>query len=235
MTRGQGFLILPLALWGMTIGLRGRGRLRFVSWLMLIWLLLIAEASVLGVLGRLLQPLGALTNAPNLARHGVILPFAWFGGLALLQIWDDRLSAALKGRLRRAAWPLMALTALIIVLIGIAFQPLISAMRPLLDLPSQTLSQDEAAALDWLRENTPVDALLAASDHNGWLPVIAERRAQHLRAVQYFEWDLLEQGGFGGEAPDYMFVPAGDHPPDDLSLELKFEQGGARVYQTAAD
>lgn len=235
MTRSQGFLILPLALWGMTIGLRERGRLRLVSWLMLIWLLLVAEAALLGVLGRLLPPLAALTHSPNLARHGVILPFAWFGGLALLRLWDQRLSAALKARLRRAAYPLMALTALIIVLIGIAFQPLISAMRPLFDLPPQTLSQDEAAALDWLRENAAENALLAASDGSGWLPVIAERRALNLRALQYFEWDLLERGGFDGERPDYVYIPAGDDPPGDRSLELLFEQGGARVYQMAAD
>ena len=43
MTRGQGFLHPATGALGMTIGLRGRGRLRFVSWLMLIWLLLIAK------------------------------------------------------------------------------------------------------------------------------------------------------------------------------------------------
>jgi len=229
MTRGQGLLILPLALWGITIGLRERGELRFVSRLLLIWLLLVLESALFGVLGRLLPPLGALTHAPNIARHGVILPFAWFGGLALLRLWDGRLTAALKGRLRCAAYPLMALTAVIIVLIGVAFQPLLSAVRPLLDLPPETLSRDEAAALDWLRENAPADALLLAGDGNAWLPVFAERRALDLRAAQYFEWDLLEKSG--GEAPDYLFVPAGDDPPEGISLDLVFEQGGAQVYR----
>ncbi len=215
MTRGQGLLILPLALWGITIGLRERGSTRFVSRLLLIWLLLVLESALFGVLGRLLPPLGALTHSPNIARHGVILPFAWFGALALLRIWDGLLTAALKGRLRRAAYPLMALTAVIIVLIGVAFQPLMSAVRPLLDLPPQTLSQDEAAALDWLREHAPVDALIMAGDGNAWLPVFAERRALDLRAAQYFEWDLLEQSGFDGETADYVFVPAGGDPPED--------------------
>ena len=235
MIRSQGFLIVPLALWGMTIGLRQRGSARLVSRLMLLWLLLVLETALLGVLGRLLPPLGALTHAPNIARHGVILPFAWFGGLALLQIWEVRLPAALKQRLRRAAWPLMALAALSILIIGAVFQPLLSALRPVLDLPPQTLSQDDAAALDWLRDNAPEESLLAASDGSGWLPVIAERRALNLRALQYFEWDLLERGGFDGERPDYVYVPAGDDPPGDRSLELLFEQGGARVYQMAVD
>ena len=235
MTRSQGFLIVPLALWGVTIGLRERGGTRYVSRLMLLWLLLILDAALLGVLGRLLPPLGALTNAPNLARHGVILPFAWFGGLALLGIWDARVPATLKPRLRRAAYPSMALTALVLVLTGLAFQPLMSAARPLLDLPPQTLSHDEAAALDWLRENAPDEALLLASDGSGWPPVVAERRAQDLRAVHYFEWDMLETSGISGETPDYLFVPAGHDPPGELSLELVFEQDGARVYVVIKD
>ncbi len=235
MTRSQGYLILPLALWGITIGLRGRGSVRFVSGLMLIWLLLVIEAALLGVLGRLMPPLGALTHAPNIARYGVILPFAWFAGLALLRLWEAHISTSLRQRLRRAAWPLMALAAVIIVLIGVAFEPLLSAMRPLLDLPPQTLSHDDAAALDWLRANAPDDALLAASDDSGWLPVIAERRALDFRAVRYFEWDLLDASGFAGAAPDYVFVPTGGVPPDGLSLELAFEQGGARVYQVPPD
>ncbi len=235
MTRGQGFLIVPLALWGMAIGLRQRGELRFVSWLMLFWLLLVIESALLGALGRLLPPLGALTHAPNIARHGVVLPFAWFGGLTLLRIWEARVPAMLKGRLRAAAYPLMALTLVIILLMGVAFQPLLSALRPLLDLPAETLSRDEAAALDWLRENAADDALLLAGDGGGWLPVVAERPALDLRAAQYFEWDLLETSGFNGEAPDFVFVPAGVDPPDDLSLELAFEQGRARVYAVAVD
>lgn len=235
MTRSQGLVIAPLALWGITIGLRERGQLRFVSGLMLIWLLLVIEAALPGVVGRLIPPLGALSHAPNIARHGVILPFAWFGGLALLRVWDARLNVALKRRLRRAAYPLMSLTAASIVLIGVAFQPLLGALRPLLDLPPQTLSHDQAAALDWLRENAPADAWLRASDGSGWLPVFAERPALDLRAVQYFEWDLLEQSGFAGEAPDYVFVPAGGEAPEGLALELAFEQGGARVYQVVAD
>lgn len=235
LTRGQGFLIVPLALWGMTIGLRQPGSARLVSRLMLLWLLLVLESTLLGVLGRLLPPLGALTHAPNIARHGVVLPFAWFGGLALLHGWDSRLPEALKQRLRAGAWPLLALAGLTIVMIGVAFQPLLGAVGPILDLPPQTLSQDEAAALDWLRENTPEAALLAASDGNAWLPVIAERPALNLRAARYFEWDLLEWSGFDSERPDYLFVPAGADPPDDRSLELLFAQGDARVYRMAAD
>ncbi|MDE2748408.1 MAG: hypothetical protein OXI34_05560 [Chloroflexota bacterium] len=223
----QGIFICLLALWGIWTGLRADGILRFVSLLMLIWLLLIIELSSFGVIGRLLPPLGALTNAPNLARHGVALPFSWFGGVALLQIWDDRLSAGLKLRLRASAYPLIVLAATLLLLLSLNFQPLLE----LLGFPPATISRDDAAALTWLRENTAADAVVMAADGDAWLPVFAERRASDFRAVRYFEWDLIEGAGLGRAEVDYVFVPAGMPPPEDMPLELVFEQNGARVYK----
>jgi len=223
----QGIFICLLALWGIWTGLRADGILRFVSLLMLIWLLLIIELSSFGVIGRLLPPLGALTNAPNLARHGVALPFSWFGGVALLQIWDDRLSAGLKLRLRASAYPLIVLAATLLLLLSLNFQPLLE----LLGFPPATITRDDAAALTWLRENTAADAVVMAADGDAWLPVFAERRASDFRAVRYFEWDLIEGAGLGRAEVDYVFVPAGMPPPEDMPLELVFEQNGARVYK----
>ena len=231
MLRSQGIVIVPLALWGIAIGLREPGRLRLVSLLMLAWLLLIFEASLVGAIGRLLPPLGTLTNAPNLARHGVILPFAWFGALALLQLWGSHLAAAFKQRLRAAAYPLMALAALLIGIVGVAFQPLLNTMRPILDLPPETVTRDDVAAMTWLRENTPDDATLLAADGSAWLPVFAERRAKDLRAVQYFEWDFLQRAEVGADEVDYVFVPADGDAPAEMPLKQVFEQGGARVYE----
>ncbi len=231
MTRAQGIIILPLVLWGMAIGLRARDSIRFSSLLMLVWLLLVVDSSLFGVIGGLLPPLGALTNAPNLARHGVILPFTWFAGLALLQIWEVRLSAAFKQRLRDAFNPLIALAAIVIVIVGVAFQPILSALRPILALPPQTLTRDDEAAMSWLRENTPDDALLLAADGGGWLPVFAERRALDLRAVQYFEWDFLGRADVSADDVGYVFVPAGMDAPVELPLKQVFEQDGARVFE----
>ena len=152
----HGIVICPLALWGIWTGLRADGIRRFVSQLMLIWLLLIIEMSSFGVIGRLLPSLGDLTNAPNLARHGVILPFSWFGGVALLQIWDERLNAILKHRLRAATYPLVALAPTLLILLSLNFQPVLD----LLGFPPATLTGDEADALTWLRENTAADAVV---------------------------------------------------------------------------
>ncbi len=234
MTRDQGFLILPLALWGIAIGLRESGITRFVSLLMLAWLLLVVESSLFGVVGSLLPFLGGLTNAPNLARHGVILPYAWFAGLALLKLWEAHLPTAIKQRLRRSAYPLMALTAALIVVCGVAFQPLVKVVGPLFAVPPATITEADLAAMAWLRENTPDDALLLAADGGGWLPTFAERRAIDYRAVRYFEWDFVQEAKVNLDEVDFVFVSAGGNAPDDLRLRLVFERGGARVFEALA-
>ena len=194
---------------------------------MLVWLLLVIELSAFGLIGRLLPPLAALTSAPNLARHGVILPFSWFGGVALLQFWDGRLPTSVKRRLRASAYPLIALAAILLLLLSLNFQPLLA----LLGFPPATITRDDAAALAWLRENTPADAVVMAADGNAWLPVFAERRATDIRAVRYFEWDLIKDAGFGRAEVDYVFVTGGTAPPENMPLELAFEQGPVRVYK----
>ena len=234
MTRGQGLLIALLALWGIRVSLREAGTMRQVSLLMLIWLLLILDFALVGVIGRLLPPLGDISNAPNLARHGVILPYAWFGGIALLQVWR-RLPGAIKTRVRAAAYPLMALIAGAVLLAGAAFHPLLAALGPALELPPLTVTRDDAAAMTWLRDNSRSNARLLSADGDGWLPVFAERRARDFRAVAYFEWGALRISDGLDETADYVFVPAGADPPAGLSMTLVFEQGGARVYTVVLD
>lgn len=227
---GNGVVIIPLAIWGITIAFRDRGRLRLVSLLMLLWLALILEFSLVGLTGKLLPPLGALVNAPNLARHGTILPLSWFGGLALLHIWETKLPQNLKRRLREMANPLMAATGLLLLALGLAFEPIVTTLRPLLNLPEQTMSPDDYAAMLWLRDNTPEDALVLSADGEGWLPVVAERRAVDFRAVAYFEWDGLD--GFVDERDvDFVFQPSAGAVLPDLPLNLVFEHGEARVFE----
>ncbi len=235
MTRGQGLCIVLLALWGMRIGLRESGPARQVSLLMFVWLLLILDLALFGLVGRILPPLGEISNAPNLARHGVILPYAWFGGLALLHVWNRRLSPEIKRRLRAADYALMALTGGAILLIGAAFHPILDALRPALELPPITVTRDDAAAMTWLRRNSGRDARLLSADGEGWLPVFAERRARDFRAVAYFEWGDLQNPDWVDEELDYVFAPAGAELPAGLSTTLVFEQGEARVFKVTGD
>lgn len=224
--RDHGVVIALLALRGAWIGLHSRGRLRFVSLLMFTWLLLVIEFSCLGVIGRLLSPLGQLTNAPNLARHGPILPFIWFGGVALLSMWDERVSTALKARLLKAALPIIAIAAVLLILLAVAFRPLLNA----LGFPPPSLTHDEVAAMTWLRENAPPDAIVLAADGSAWLPVFAERRAIDFSAVRYFEWDTVAGEYANNDDVDYAYVPA-NAAPKDSPLTLVFEQGNARIYE----
>ena len=231
---GSGVVIIPLAVWGITIALRDRGSLRLVSLLMLLWLALILEFSLVGLTGKLLPPLGALVNAPNLARQGTILPLSWFGGLALLHVWETKLLHNLKRRLRQLAYPLMTATGLLLLALAFAFEPIVTTLRPLLYLPEQTMSRDDYAAMLWLRDNTPEDATLLSADGEGWLPLVAERRSVDFRAVAYFEWDGLKGLAEEQEA-DYVFQPASGVDLPDLPLKLVFEQGEARVYSVMRD
>ncbi len=227
---GNGVVIVPLALWGIRIGLRERGIMRQVSLLMLACLLLIMELTLVGFVGRLLPSLGALVNAPNLARHGVILPLTWFAGLALLWLWDTRLSTALKHRLRHAANPLILACALAIIGLGVSFQPLLTVRQQVVDLPRETVTHDDIEAMTWLRDHAPEDAVLLAADGEGWLPIYAQRRAVDFRAVAYFEWDTIRRAG-AEPLVDFVFQSSAGAELPELPLKLVFEQGEARVYK----
>lgn len=227
----QGIGTAILALWGIFVGLRRFARLRFVSLVMLIWLLLVIEFSTIGVIGNLLPPLGELTNAPNLARHGPILPLAWFGGLALLDIWNRRLSRHLKGRLAQATYPIIAIAVALLIGGAAAFEPLLNW----LGFSPASLGQDDVAAMTWLRDNSPVEAVVSAADGDAWLPLFSERRAPNFRAVRYFEWELISDIDVDRSEIDYVYAPGYAEPPASLSLELVFEQGDARVYEVVEE
>ena len=228
---GQGILIVPLAILGAWVGLRQSGDRRLVTGAMIGWLLLVLDFALLGLLGRLLPPLAELVNAPNLARHGVILPFGWLGGLALLHLWESRLSSRWRGRLRKAAYPLMMTAALLALLLGLAFQPIMNVLRPLMRSPQNLINGDDIAAMIWLREHTAADAIVSAADGDAWLPIYAERQALDFRAARYFEWDEVELPD-RGQTFDYLFerTEAAAHP----GLKLVYQQGTARVYQSVS-
>jgi hypothetical protein len=87
--------------------------------------------------------------------------------------------------------------------------------------------------MTWLRDNTPLDAIILAADGDAWLPVIAERRAIHYRALRYFEWDEMPKASAiaSNTAVDYVYVPADMEPPADSPLIPIFEADGVRVYR----
>ena len=229
--REHGFVICLLAIWGIYCGLQASGLRRFVSMLMLVWLLLIIDLSSIGLIARMLPAIGELANAPNLARHGPVLPLIWFGGLALLQLWDARLSAAFQRLGRHSTHLAIILAAALLLLVALALQPLLA----ILGFPSESLSHNEVAAMAWLRENTAADAVVMAADGNAWLPVFAERRAVNFRAFRSFEWDLITNADADLSDVDYVFAPAEAALPASVPFKLAFERNGARVYETISE
>lgn len=241
---GQGVVIIPLAIWGAVVGLRNKTNytIRFLTIWMLVWLLLVIEFSLFGFIGRIIPFLGDLVNAPNLARHGVILPVVWLGGLAILNLWETRLSSTLQSQLRNQAYVYIAATGIFILAVGFAFNPMIDVMRDVFSLPPTTATSDDIEAMTWLKTNAPQDAVLYAVDGNAWLPVYGERNAIDFRAVQYFEWDPIVPPDAIDEfnvdtldtAPfDYVFVSSNTLQDLDAvdSLDLVYEAGKAKVYR----
>ena len=226
---GQGVVAQPLVVWGAFLGLGANARLRSLSLLMLLWLLLLLDFTLLGIIGRLLPPLGLLINAPNLARHGAILPSCYFVGIALLHVWEARLPRQWRERLRRNAWRCLALALAGILALYFAFPLALDVARPLLGLPHASITRDDIAAMDWLRAHAPPDALLQATDGNGWLPALAERKAVDIRAWTYFEWGSLTRAETS-EPANYVFASAAAAVTEDPTLQLVFQQGDARVY-----
>ena len=244
MTIGQGLVIIPLALWGAVVGLRSQDDqdTRLVTILMLVWLALIIEFALFGVIGRMFPFIGDLVNAPNLARHGVIIPCVWLGGLGILNLWETQISKPFRSQLREYAYVFIAIMGIIVAIIGLAFNPILESVRGIFHLPQETATSDDIAVMTWIKDNTTDDAILYTPDEHGWLPVFAERNALNFRAVHYFEWNEVpppaemidfDPSDLSDAEFDYVFVSSADKR--DLSsvdaLQLIFEQGQARVYQ----
>ena len=229
------WLTLPFAICGIWHCFRRGGGSPSANRLMLLWLLLVLDLSLTGVLARVLPSLGALVNAPHIARHGLVIPLGYFAAEGLLRLWDGHVSAALKRNLRRTAPLWMACIGLFLLGIAWFYPGIVDRLRPALDLPPQTMTYDDMAAMTWLRENTSEDALLLSSDGEGWLPIVAGRRTVHYRALRYFEWAAIEGGGASEADVDFVFHAsnAGDLPQ--LPLRLVFEHGDAQVYEVVAD
>ena len=238
---GQGVFVI---VGGAVIGLRNKDNddTRFVTIVMLVWLALVAEFALVGIIGQVIPFMGHAVNAPNLLRHGVILPVVWLGGLFLLYIWESVISPSIQSKLRDYAYLLIAGAGGLILLVGFAFNPILDVVRPIFRLPTATATADDIAVMTWLKTNSPEDAMLYALDDDAWLPVYAERNAMNFRAVHYFEWDDVvtpaDTLDFSFEnlsnVPfDYVFVSSTE--TQDLSeikgLKLVYEQGDAQVYQ----
>jgi len=234
MILGQGIVIVPLAVWGMVVGLCQQDDTRMMSIVMMVWLVLVIEASLLGVLTGLLPILGDMIQPANIARHGVIVPFMFLGGMAILHLWENAVPIDLQTTLRNRAYPVIAGAGVMMLLVGVSFNAIVDIVRPVIGIPDVTITQNEIDAMVWIHDNAPQSATVSSSTDNAWLPVYAEREAPTFRAYRYFEWDELTTAprlinrGF-----DYIILHdnTGDEIPDEMTVV--FEAGDVTVYGTS--
>ncbi len=233
---GQGIIIVPLALWGMVVGLQQKNDARMISMVMIVWLVLVLEFSLLGILRGFIPILGDLINPSNIAQHGVIVPFTVLGGVAILYLWENLIPKMTQTTLRNRAYGFIAGAGVIVLIIGLSFSAIVDIVRPVIGLPDETITADEIAAMLWLHDNTPQSATVYSADHNAWLPVYAEREAPTIRAQRYFEWDdVTTIDNADNFTPDYIIL--NDNASDERTEEMTvvFEQGNVTVYGIATD
>ncbi|HEC21806.1 MAG TPA: hypothetical protein ENI95_02685 [Chloroflexi bacterium] len=182
----QGGLIPLLALGGAAIALRRRW---LADVLMLTWLVFVVDFSIFGLTASLAAPVGLdlmrYVYPFSVAWHGPIIPYAYLAALAgdyLLDRWPVKPSPRFISGLLGAG----------VALIGLA----VTFQRPFLDLSRRVLniygafsSRADLAAMAYLRENTPQDALILNYPfgfEGHWVPVIAERESVAFREQPFF-------------------------------------------------
>jgi hypothetical protein len=217
----------------MRVGLRRNDDIRMWSGAMMIWLLLVLEFGLVGVVGQLIPVLGDLANPSNVLRHGVVVPFTVLGGLAILHLWEHLMPIHLQTALRNRAYPLLAGVALVVVGIGLAFPVILDVARPMIGLPSETITRDEIAAMRWVQANTSPEATVYSTTDNAWLPVYSERQASVFHAKRYFEWDDIEASN-GAPMTDFDYIITSDASLPD-GMTRVFEQGNVKVYSAIDD
>jgi len=187
----HGGVIVVLAVIGALSSARRRSPATLLA---LVWLIAIVEFSTLGLLERafpaLLAPLLKYDYPFSLAWHGPIIPYTILGGSGLLWLADRRGAARADWLARRLAYPAVALGAVALLVIVVAFDPLLAASKEAgVRFYGAFSSSADVAAMQWLRDHTPPDArvLNHPGPHEGdWAPVIAERDTVFFRPQPFF-------------------------------------------------
>jgi hypothetical protein len=189
-------LLVPLAaLAGVVIALRRR---RLADLLIVTWLIMVVDFSMFGLVDRVFSLFGLdvmrYVYPFSVAWHGPIIPYAYLAALALDSLLDWRLAQRAKPvdpLARTPRWPVPVLSAglgLIVVLVALQ-GPILEASAGVLSFFGAFSSRADLAAMAYLREHTPEDALvlnypLGFEGH--WVPVIAERKSVTFREQPFF-------------------------------------------------
>ncbi len=187
----HGILIVPIALLGAVVGIRQRSTAAFLA---VGWLLLALDFSTTGIiptlLGGLLAPVLRYDYPFSIAWHAPIIPYTILGGIALLWLWDRFGEARFGVTLHRVAPIALAAASGVLVLGGVFTPQLAEISKDQINFFGAFSSRADVAAMDWLRTNTPEDAIVLnhpAPHEADWAPVIAERNTIYFRPQPFFQ------------------------------------------------
>jgi hypothetical protein len=185
----HGILIVPIALVGAVVGLRGR---RQEVLLALGWLVLVLDFSTTGVIEQLfpwlVAPILRYDYPFSIAWHGPIIPYTVLGGIGLLWLWD-KLGARVDAFAHRYAY--VGIGAAALIALGVLFfnGALLDFSRGRIGFYGAFSSHDDVAAMSWLKANAAPDARILnyPGPHEAdWVPVIAERDTVYFRPQPFF-------------------------------------------------
>ncbi|MCA9893597.1 MAG: hypothetical protein KC615_11480 [Anaerolineae bacterium] len=174
---GFNAILLPLALVGLWAAWVSSERLvRWMAVVSVIWLLLILDVAVIGILPSVLPMIRRLVDPNALAQLGAMIPLAILGGIGVLWLWEQ-IPQAWRGLMRDRVYWLAGAAGVVLVLIIVASESTWQFLRTSLDLPEVASTPAETAAALWAFDNLPDDARILTEDHLVWLPVLTERDA----------------------------------------------------------
>lgn len=246
----QGVWMLPLAIFGAWVGWRNE-KLRQLIIFCGIWLILVLDFAVTGLIPTLLPFIGRFVHGQSIGWHGVIIPYGLLAGIGLIWLWENVVTKSVKQQLRRNIYPILSSLALLILLIGLSGD----VTRDILIRAAQaedTITSGDMDTLLWLRENATDDArILNHPQDKGWAASVTEHDAIYFELQPYFIntesiqaeqelllsfWDdptdstnesLLQENDI-----DYIVVPENLSDIDEILSDLPYlEQVFDGVYQ----
>ncbi len=185
----HGIVIVPIAVVGAVVGLRGR---RQEVLLAVGWLVLVLDFSTTGLIERLfpwlVAPILRYDYPFSIAWHGPIIPYTILGGIGLLWLWD-RLGARVDAFARRYSYVALGAVALVALAVLAFSGPLLAFSKDRVGFYGAFSSHDDVAAMTWLKANAAPDARILnyPGPHEAdWVPVIAERDSVYFRPQPFF-------------------------------------------------
>jgi len=180
----HGLWLAPMALFGAWLGWQKRDAIALMC---MVWIFILLDFSSTGGIAAIFPFLDRFINPRDLAWGGVIIPFTVLAGGAMMWLWD----AYGDGKIRmtyRTSYLINGTLALIVAGVVLMRDPILDAIKPITNFPSQYASHSDADALYWIKNNTPIESLILnfpTSPETDWTSVISERESIYFPMLPY--------------------------------------------------